>query len=205
MKRRSTTKDEPVLKSDKTEDDTSSTTISTSYEEFRPLIGAHVSAAGTYSNSLKNAIEINATCFALFVKSQRTWRARDFKPSEIKEFKELATLHNFPPTSIVAHGTYLVNLASSDASLFTKSLDGLQLELQRCSALGIGYLNIHPGSTKGDQTHLKGCIQVAKAITTALENTDTFCRESDCLTSILLENTVGAGDTLVVPLKNLPQ
>ncbi len=46
----------------------------------------------------------------------------------------------------IAHDSYLINLASPDEPLWTKSVDALYDELVRCDFLGIAYLVAHPGA-----------------------------------------------------------
>lgn len=43
-------------------------------------VGAHVSASGGVFNAPINAKAIGAKAFALFVKNQRQWAAKDFEP-----------------------------------------------------------------------------------------------------------------------------
>lgn len=50
---------------------------------------------------------------------------------------------------VVAHDTYLINLAAPDDKIWTTSVQAFVDELQRCEALGIPGLVTHPGSHCG--------------------------------------------------------
>ena len=49
----------------------------------------------------------------------------------------------------VAHNSYLINLASPDDALWDKSIDAMAVEVERCEALGIADLVVHPGAHVG--------------------------------------------------------
>ena len=49
----------------------------------------------------------------------------------------------------VAHASYLINLASPDEALWEKSVAAFRVELDRCEALGIPWLVVHPGAHMG--------------------------------------------------------
>ena len=50
-------------------------------------IGAHVSAAGGVENAVLNAVNINASGFALFTKNQRQWKAKPLSQKTLKNLK----------------------------------------------------------------------------------------------------------------------
>ncbi|KAL0222953.1 hypothetical protein P9112_002343 [Eukaryota sp. TZLM1-RC] len=167
------------------------------------LLGAHVSSAKVYYSAIENALDIGANCFAMFLKSQRTWKAREFKKDEVSTFRTMLADAKISPLNVVAHGSYLVNLASPDKELLDKSMKGLELEIKRAMMLNIGYLNIHPGSTKNQMTKEQGCAQVGQCITKVLKETDSFGEENGCKTGVLLENTCGSGFLLGASISEL--
>ncbi|MGO8969537.1 MAG: deoxyribonuclease IV [Myxococcaceae bacterium] len=61
----------------------------------------------------------------------------------------------------IAHGSYLVNLATEDKLLRRRSLEAVVDELQRCAALDIPPLVLHPGSHPDVR---KGLLRVARAL-----------------------------------------
>ena len=78
---------------------------------------------------------------------------------------------------------YLPNLASPKQEIYTKSVETLSAELDRCGRLGIPYLVTHLGHHLGDGI-AGGRMRVIRSISTALEGTDNPVM-------LLLENTAG--------------
>lgn len=157
-------------------------------EQPRYLLGAHVSAAGRPSAAVENAASIGATAFALFVKNQRRWQSPDLKEEDVRDFKEACTRLNFPPEAILPHGSYLVNLGCPDEDLRKKSFDGFVDELRRCNELGLKYLNIHPGSSRGEVAVDECCSTIAQSINAAHKVVPNV--------TVVLENTAGGGSTI---------
>lgn len=54
----------------------------------RKFIGAHVSTVGGPFNAPKNAKEIGARAFGMFVKNQRRWEAKPLTDEDIEKFKK---------------------------------------------------------------------------------------------------------------------
>ncbi|XP_023347819.1 uncharacterized protein LOC111716566, partial [Eurytemora carolleeae] len=89
---------------------------------FQHFAGCHVSAAGGVDNAIKNALDVNAKSFALFLRNQRSWTAKPLDLEVAARFKELCVQHNFPPHLIIPHGSYLVNLGSPSIETREKSI-----------------------------------------------------------------------------------
>ncbi|KAF2088572.1 DNA-lyase, partial [Saccharata proteae CBS 121410] len=123
-------------------------------------IGAHVSSAGGVHNSVTNCVHIGGNAFALFLKSQRKWANPPLKPEQAVMFKAHCSEHKYSGSNqIVPHGSYLVNLAHTDATRTKQAYDAFHDDLTRCHALGIKLYNFHPGnaasSTRAEAlTHL---------------------------------------------------
>jgi len=90
---------------------------------------------------------------------------------------------------VVAHASYLVNLASPDASLQERSVACLLAEWDRAEALGLSGLVLHPGSHMG-RGEDEGLARVARALSRLGRD------RPDRQMPILLETTAGAGSTL---------
>lgn len=149
------------------------------------LIGAHVSAAGGVDKAIENARWIGGNSFALFLKSQRKWASPPLSEETVRQFKLNCNTESYDPLrSILPHGSYLVNLATSDPDLQSKSYDCFIDDLHRCDRLGIKLYNFHPGATRSEITIEEGCRNIAKAVNRALEETRDVV--------VLLENMVGA-------------
>lgn len=151
-------------------------------------VGAHVSAAGGVENAPKNAHKLGATGFALFTKNQRQWIAKELTEDNITKFKSYMDEFGYNAEQVLPHGSYLINLGNPDPEKRDKSRNSMISEMNRCKALGLDRLNIHPGS------HLKGyseeeCLKViAGEINMILSETEGV--------AVVLENTAGQGTNL---------
>ena len=92
-----------------------------------------MSIAGGVFNSLISGKKIGCTTIQIFTKSNNQWKARPLTASEISEFRAKQKEYQISP--VVAHDSYLINVASPDKALQKKSMDALLIELQRCEAL----------------------------------------------------------------------
>jgi len=151
------------------------------------LLGSHMSIAGGVYNSLISGKELGCTTIQIFTKSNNQWKARPLAASEISEFRAKQKEYQISP--VVAHDSYLINVASPDKALQKKSMDALLIELQRCEALGISHLVMHPGSHVGTGEK-EGLKRIAQAINWLHSETKDFT------TQIALETTAGQGTNL---------
>lgn len=150
-------------------------------------LGAHMSIAGGVHLALERGKSIGCNAVQLFVKSSNQWRAKALSPEEIDLFhKESAS---FTPGFVIAHTSYLINIASPDEALLKKSADSLLVELERCAVLGIPYLVLHPGSHRGAGVE-QGIKTIAATINRLYEET------AGDTAAVLLEITAGAGNTI---------
>lgn len=135
------------------------------------LIGAHVSIAGGLENAPKAARQLGANAFGLFTKNQRQWAAKPLTEEEILRFKERCRALGFPPQSILAHDSYLINLGHPEPNGLEKSRNAFTEEMSRCQQLGIAFLNFHPGSHKNEISEAECLNRIAESINQALDNT----------------------------------
>lgn len=158
-------------------------------------IGAHVSAAGGVAKAPLNAARIGAGAFALFTKNQRQWRAKALAADEIRAFKENCRRQGFGPRQILAHASYLINLGHPEREGLAKSRAALIDEMNRCRALGLSALNIHPGSHLGRIPEGECLARIAQSINLALEAVPGV--------KVVVENTAGQGGHLGHRLEHL--
>jgi deoxyribonuclease-4 len=151
-------------------------------------IGPHVSAAGGIQQAPLNAHAIGATAFGVFTKNQRQWSAKPLEALTIDAFKKNCADCGYKPGHILAHDSYLINIGNPDAAQRKKSLDALIDELNRCSQLGLGTLNIHPGSHLREISEAECCSLIAGSINHALDKTRGV--------TVVLENTAGQGSNI---------
>lgn len=140
----------------------------------------HFNTTTGVQNSVTGAVHIGANAFALFLKSQRKWEnpplapdAKDLFISNCKHHGYNAAEHALP------HGSYLVNLAQSDATKAAQAYKTFVDDLSRCDQLGIKLYNFHPGNTNGESraeaigriaTQLNKSHKATKTVVTVLEN-----------------------------------
>jgi deoxyribonuclease-4 len=161
-----------------------------------PLLGAHVPAAGGLPRAAENGRAIRATAIQVFTRNQVQWRARPIADEEAAAFGR--ALAKTGIRMVVAHGSYLVNLASPDAELLRKSRDAFAAELERCRALGIPYLIFHPGAHMGAGERA-GLRAIADSLDRALERVDAAG------VTPLMEVTAGQGSYLGHRLEQLAE
>jgi deoxyribonuclease-4 len=143
------------------------------------LLGAHVSIAGGTHEAPRRAKAIGATAMQIFTKMANRWAERICADDECKTFR--TELDTTLVRSTVAHDSYLINLASPDATLRRRSIDSFVAELQRCEALRLGFLVSHPGNFIDDRA--SGIARNADGIAEALSRVpgDTvLCMEITC-------------------------
>ena len=148
------------------------------------LLGSHLSVAGGLHNALERAGACGFATVALFVRNQVQWRRPRLGEAAVARFRSARRRLKIRP--VVAHGSYLVNLAGR-AAIRRKSVTAMREDLARCGRLGIEYLVIHPGS-RADPT--EGIRFIASGLNRIISSCH-FRRPK-----ILLETTAGAGNVL---------
>jgi deoxyribonuclease-4 len=152
-----------------------------------PRLGAHLSIAGGLPRAVDRAEASGCQALQIFTKSAGQWRARDLPREEIALFRRRVRQTKIRP--VVAHNSYLINVAAADPALRRKSIAALREELDRAESLGLDGLVMHPGSyTSG--TERGGLKLIADALASILES------RPDGRTRILLEQTAGQGTNL---------
>jgi deoxyribonuclease IV len=149
--------------------------------------GAHMSIAGGCSNAFDRAEKAGCDSLQVFTKNSNQWNAKPLSDEEIEKWETRRAETGIWP--VVAHDSYLINLASPKDDLWQKSIDAFGIELQRCQQLGIRYLVTHPGSHTGS-----GEEAGLKRVSEALNRLHEELQDLDVLT--LLETTAGQGTNL---------
>ena len=149
-------------------------------------LGAHVSNAGGVQHAPARAAQLGATVFQVFTKQAARWAEPALTDDAVAAFASAS--HDAGIRIRSAHDSYLINLASPDDALRTRSLGSFIAELERCERLGIELLVSHPGNaTDGDVA--SGIDRNAEAITHALETVPGTAM-------VLLETTAGSGTSI---------
>ena len=149
------------------------------------LLGAHVSTSGGVASAFPRAAAIGATAIQVFTKQASQWREPAIEEEERVRFRSAHAQSGI--LFISAHDSYLINLASPDPVLWTRSLVSFTCELRRCEALGIDAVVSHPGNFMDDRA--EGLARNASAIGVALGAVPGRTR-------LLMELTAGTGTAL---------
>jgi len=149
--------------------------------------GAHMSIAGGIDNAPVRGKKIGCDTIQIFTKNANQWKAKEISKEEILRFEEKRKKTGISP--VVAHNSYLINIASPDDTLYKKSIEALFIEMKRAELLSLPYLIIHPGSHTGSGEGA-GLQRIADALNSLHEKTEGFT------VKILLETTAGQGTSL---------
>ncbi len=150
--------------------------------------------AGGMPNAFGRAADLECEAIQIFVKNANQWQGKETPPDEVQAFRDAHAGSAVGP--LIAHASYLINLAATDPAILEKSLNALTDELLRCSRLGVQGLVLHPGAHLGAGEEA-GIAKVAA-------NLDAVLGElPDVRTRVLLENTAGQGTCLGWRLEHL--
>lgn len=144
-----------------------------------------MSISGGVDLALDRGKEVGCDAVQMFVKSSNQWKARELREEEISSFREKRRMYR--EGFIMAHTSYLINIASPEKAQEKKSVDALLIEMERCETLGIPYLILHPGSHKGSGEE-EGIARIARNLDLVFSKTEGYSA------MILLETTAGMGD-----------
>ena len=146
-----------------------------------------MSIAGGLPRAVERARAAHCDTLQVFTTSSGQWRARPLPDSEIAEFRRLSEELDVRP--VIAHASYLINLAAPDDALRRRSGAALGEELDRAEALGLLGVVLHPGSYT-TTTEEEGLARIADGIARVLAD------RPDQQTLLLLEHTAGQGTNL---------
>jgi deoxyribonuclease-4 len=149
------------------------------------LIGAHVSIAGGLVKAVERGNERECEAIQIFHQNSRTWRPTVYSDDDVAAFGQ--ALEASPIEAVVIHAVYLINCASLEREIRSKSRTALKGALQLGDRIGAAGVVLHPGSQKGRD--YEECMKaVGKALRGALADSERC--------PILLEDTAGATGTL---------
>jgi deoxyribonuclease-4 len=155
------------------------------------LLGAHVSSLGGVGNAPERGRAIGASAIQVFTKTPNQWREPAIDPAQAAAFR--AALANAGIRAVVAHDSYLINLASPDAALRARSEASFTRELERCRMLGIPWIVSHPGNFMDDRA--AGLERNARSYAACLDRVEG--------PGVLIEGTAGAGTALGASFEEL--
>ncbi|HLK03640.1 MAG TPA: deoxyribonuclease IV [Candidatus Acidoferrum sp.] len=149
-------------------------------------IGIHTSIAGSYVNALEAACKLGCNALQIFSASPRMWQSGSSRiaDSDAAAFRARRTELALGP--LVIHANYLINLASQQPMLRTRSIQAFHDELVRGIQLGADFIVVHPGARGESGAH--------HAIGTIIESVKQAAKRVPLGNlRILIENTAGMG------------
>ena len=170
-------------------------------------IGIHTSIAGSYLNALESARKLGCNALQIFSASPRMWQGGSARIPEVDAHAFRARRDELRLGPLVIHANYLINLASEQRMLQTRSIQAFHDEIVRAMALGADFLVVHPGS--------RGEARIEQAISTIVESVKQASKRAPMGgLRILIENTAGMGTAvgarleevgeILAGLRNLP-
>lgn len=146
-----------------------------------------MSVAGGLHLAIERGVQVGCDAIQIFTRNSNQWAAKPIGDEEALAFASARKRSGIG--TVVAHDSYLINLASPDPALRRRSIDAFGRELDRCERLGLDALIAHPGAHVGSgEGH--GVRRVARAL-------DRVLRERpDGRVAVLLETTAGQGSSI---------
>lgn len=168
--------------------------IMSTRNKMRKLIGTHISIAGGIYKAISRANNIDIDCMQIFTKSNRAWVSKPITTEDAQLFK--AALRDSSIKKVIAHASYLINIASDKAEIEKRSVSALVEELNRCQYIGVESLVLHPGN-RGEQLEKEGIKKIVENLNKVLDKTKQI--------KILLENTAGQGSSIAHSFENISE
>lgn len=160
------------------------------------LLGAHMSVAGGVDKAPARGAAVDSTALQVFVKSSRRWADKPLDPASVAAWPAALEQSGIAPSAVVAHTSYLINLASPNPEVLAKSLAAVEDELRRCDALGIPGIVMHPGAHLGSGREA-AIEQIARSVRAV------YARPPEIRTRLLFEATAGTGTNLGATFEDL--
>src|ERR1700720_2805433 len=115
-------------------------------------IGIHTSIAGDIAGALDSASKLGANAVQIFSASPRMWPRGGSRIADADATRFRARRAEFGLGPLVIHDNYLINLASPDRVMRTRSIPAFHDELIRAVSLRADFLVAHPGCCMGSET-----------------------------------------------------
>jgi deoxyribonuclease-4 len=151
------------------------------------LLGSHMSISGGMHRAFERAGRAGCTTMQVFTKNNNRWAGRPYTAEDIALYRQAASRSAVAP--VLAHAAYLINLCATDDDVLVRSRGALRDELNRCEALGILGLILHPGSHVG-AGEADGIKRIAESLNL------THAGTPDVRSLTILETTAGQGSAL---------
>jgi len=146
-----------------------------------------MSIAGGVETAPARAEAVGARSIQIFTKNNNRWVGKPLDQNQIEKF--FASSKTLGVDVFASHDCYLINLASPDPEILTKSRNAFLDEMDRADALKIPCLVFHPGAHtgSGEETGLK---KVSESIDYCVK------RRPESRVTLTIETTAGQGTSL---------
>ena len=156
------------------------------------LLGAHVSSQGGVASAPRRGAAVGANAIQLFTKTPNQWREPVIAAETVERFRIEVTRYGLE--AVVAHDSYLINLASPDPVLRARSIESFRSELVRSQSLGLRAVVSHPGNYMDDRE--AGLARNARGYAECLESVPGDLE-------VWIEGTAGSGTALGAQFEEL--
>ncbi|MDP8253872.1 MAG: deoxyribonuclease IV [Candidatus Kaelpia aquatica] len=147
-------------------------------------IGVHLSISKGLLKALDQAKSLDSNAMQVFIRNPRGYAKKVLDSNEVKKFIERRKEYGIDP--LVIHGSYLLNIASSDERIRDKSISAIVEDLKLLSQVAAEYYVLHFGSNPDK----------VKGLNIMRESLIAIFKRINFKPLILLENTAGEGDKL---------
>lgn len=149
--------------------------------------GAHMPTAGGLFKAVTGGAALDCETVQLFTASPRQWKSAPLSREAIHQFRRAVEATGLYP--LIAHDSYLINLATQDEALLEKSRQAFLDEMTRAEMLGLDYVVTHMGAHTGAGEEA--------GIARLCESLDWLSRQlPNVRVRVALETTAGQGTTL---------
>lgn len=138
-------------------------------------------------------MDVGAETMQIFCKNQRQWNAKPLTDEEVDAWTSAQKTAGLGP--VMVHDSYLINMGAPDDEKRERARQAFMGELERCEALGVAYLNFHPGShthpskpMRDDRDTRFACLdRIAACMNACIDETKGWS------TKLVIENAAGQG------------
>lgn len=148
-------------------------------------IGSHLSTSEGYLAMGQTMGRFGGNTFAWFTRNPRGGRTKPLDQDDVDALMEYVRQEHFG--TLVAHGSYTMNLCSAKEETRVNGIDMLQQDLARMESFPGNFYNFHPGSHTGLGTEA-GISLIANALNELLT--------PDMHSTVLLETMAGKGSEI---------
>lgn len=160
------------------------------------MFGSHLSIAGGLHHAVLAAERLGMDTVQVFTHNQKQWAGSPLTAMRVVDWCRECVRTRIAFT--VSHDSYLVNVASPNEEIRRKSVDLCRIEHERCEALRIPFLVMHPGAhlSEGEANGIARIAQALDRVHAALPRGKTIT---------CLESTAGQGTSIGWRLEHLAE